>query len=130
MVARTDGAIVEDDGAELPVNETIKAVAAATSRAATTTTVLTSQRSERGRAGPSSGARAGISRDAGAGPWGRAGGGELAGGGKTRTSSRRGVMSTGVVEDCAFGDGSGRRGGAPADSRARRTALSMAPRAR
>jgi hypothetical protein len=96
-LVRVPLAAVEDGGAELPLSETINAMAAATTRAATTATERISQRS--GRADP----------------------GSLRGGG---------YASTGRAGGRAPGDGGWGSGGAPAVSRARRTALSMAPRAR
>jgi hypothetical protein len=106
VVAGPDGAAVEDDGAVLPLNETINAMAAATTRTATTVTVPSNQRS------------------------GRAGGAVFRGGPGGSLSSRGGATSTRLAGGWTLGSGAGGSGGAPADSRARRTALSIAPRAR
>lgn len=116
VVVRIEVAAVEDDGAELLVNETIKARAAAPTRTATTATVPVNQRS--GRDG------GGVSSE-------RAGGGFRSGGTGGRLSSRgRGAAPTRLVAGRAPSGAEECREGAPADSRARRTALSMAPRAR
>ena len=112
VVACPAVAAVEDDGAELPLNETISAMAAATTRTATTLTEPINQRS--GRAG-------GAVSSCGALSLGAAGG---------RCSSRGGAASTRLVVGWARASGGGGSGGSPADSRARRTALSIAPRAR
>ena len=90
-------AAVEDGGAELPLSEMIKAMAAASTRAAAAATERTNQRSV----------------------WG--GGGSLRSGG---------VTSTGRATGRARPNGGGASGAVPTVSRARRTALSMAPRAR
>lgn len=100
VVASPDGEAVGVDGVEWPLNETIKAMPAATTRVATTVTVPINQRS------------------------GRAGAAVRPGGGGGCLSSRGDATSTRLVGAGASG------GGAPADSRARRTALSIAPRAR
>ena len=105
-VACPDGVPVEDVGVELPLNETIKATAAATTRTATTVTVPVNQRS------------------------GRAGGTDVSPGGAGGCPPRAGAASTRLVGGWTRGGGGGGSGGAPADSRARRTALSIAPRAR
>jgi hypothetical protein len=105
-VACPDGAPVEDVGVELPLNETINAMAAAATRTATTVTVPINQRS------------------------GRAGGAGVSPGGADGGLSCGGATSTRLVGGWARGSGGGGSGGAPADSRARRTALSIAPRAR
>jgi hypothetical protein len=107
-----DVAAVEGGGAELPLNETINATAAATTSTATAVTEPISQRSR--RAGGTVSPRGAVSL-------GSAGG---------RCSSRGGAASTRGGVDWARASGGGGSGGAPADSRARRTALSIAPRAR
>ena len=105
VVVRIEVAAVEDDGAELLVNETIKAMAAAPTRTATTATVPINQRS--GRDG------GGVSSDG-------AGGGVRSGGTGGRLSSRgRGAAPTRLVAGRAPGGAEEGRGGAPADSRAR-----------
>jgi hypothetical protein len=116
VVVRIEVAAVEDDGAELLVNETINAMAATPTRTATMATVPINQRS--GRAG------GGVSPD-GAGGDVRSGGtgGRLSSRGWEAAPTRLGA---GWAPSGAEEGG----GGAPADSRARRTALSMAPRAR
>jgi hypothetical protein len=106
VVACPGGAAVEDGGAELPLNETINAMAAATTRTATTATVPINQRS------------------------GRAGGAVSPGVTGGRHSSGGGATSTRLAGGWVRGSAGGGSGGAPADSRARRTALSIAPRAR
>ena len=111
IVVRTEVAAVEDDGAELLVNETIRAMAAIPTRTATTATVPINQRSGR--------AAGAVAPDG-------AGGGVRSGGIGGRLSSRGGAVLTRLVAAWAPSDG----GEAPVDSRARRTALSMAPRAR
>ena len=95
VVVRTEVAAVEDDGAELPLNETINAMAAAPTRTATTATVPINQRS--GRAG------GGVAPD-GAGRRVRSGG---TGG---RLSSRGGAAPTGLVAGRAPGGGAGGQG--------------------
>lgn len=100
VVVRIEVAAVEDDGAELLLNETINAMAAAPTRTATTATVPINQRS--GRAG------GGVSPD-GAGCRVRSGG---TGG---RLSSRGGATPIGLVAGRAPSGGAEGRGGAPAD---------------
>jgi hypothetical protein len=116
VVAGPEPAAVEDDGAELPVNDTINAMVAATTRTATVTTVGSNQRSGRLGGGATSPGRAG-----GCGSRGGAGG---------RPASWGGATSTRLAVPWVRGGGGGASGGAPADARARRTALSIAPRAR
>ncbi len=93
------------DGAGLAITETSRAIAAAPTRAATTATERVSQRSRPGEGGRPTGA-----------PGRTAGTGSVRSAGPAGTSPRVGVGSGG--------------GATPADSRARRTALSIAPRAR
>jgi hypothetical protein len=101
----------EDAG--LAINETSRAIAAATTRAPAAATERISQRLGSAGGGLPAGAEGGF--PAGAPGW------------VTGTDT---TGSAGPVEACP-GDGGGGEGGAtPADSRARRTALSIAPRAR
>ena len=113
---RTERAAVEDDGAELPLNETIKRNGGRHDEDGD---------HDDGADQPAVGAGpvAAVSRaEPVVGPLGdRRGASPRAGRGRGRGSP--GAVAPG-------GGGRTGRGGAPADSRARRTALSIAPRAR
>jgi hypothetical protein len=131
VVVRTEVAAVEDVGAELLVNETINAMAAAPTRTATTATLPINQRSGRAAclAAPD-GAGGGVRSGGIGGRLFSRGGSVLTRLVAARPPSGGGEALTRFVAGWAPSDGGEGRGGAPADSRARRTALSMAPRAR
>jgi hypothetical protein len=110
VVACTARAAVEDGGPGLESSETRSATDPATTSAARTAAERISQRS--------CPARDGLSAQGGVSAVGRA------------SANGAGGGPPGRSEICSPGSGEGGRGASPADSRARRTALSIAPRAR
>jgi len=96
---------VGGEGAGLAMNEASRAIAAATTRTATAATERVSQRSRPAEVGRRAGAAG-------------------------RTAGTGSVRSAGPAGTCSRVGGGEGAGATPVDSRARRTALSMAPRAR